>query len=71
MVLQQHFTIGHIDEKDVRYRVPMDMPRQYSYVEFKPSGPELEASTAITDKPGVPEEEQLRGRTPVWENIEY
>lgn len=71
MVLQQHFTIGHIDEKDIRYRVPMDMPRQYSYVEFKPSGPELEASTAITDKPGVPEEEQLRGRTPVWENIEY
>jgi hypothetical protein len=71
MVLQQHFTIGHIDEKDIRYRVPMDQPRKYTYVEFKPSGPEQEASTAITNKPDVPVEEQLRGRTPVWENIEY
>jgi hypothetical protein len=70
-ILQQHFTIGHIDEKDIRYRVPMDMPRQYSYVEFKPTGPELEASTEITNKPNVPEEVQLRGRTPVWENITY
>jgi len=23
MVLQQHFNIGHLDEKDIRYRVPV------------------------------------------------
>jgi len=71
MVLQQHFTIGHFDQKDIRYRVPMDQPRKYSYTEFKPTGPELEAEAEPTDKPDVPIEEQLRGRTPVWENIQY
>lgn len=71
MVLQQHFNIGHFDEKDIRTRVPMDMPRKYSYVEFKPTGPELEAEAQPTFKPDVPIEEQLKGRTPVWENIEY
>jgi hypothetical protein len=70
-LLQQHFQIGHIDETDIRYRVPMDQPRLYTYVEFKPRGPELEAQAEITDKPGVPDEIQLRGRTPVWENITY
>jgi hypothetical protein len=49
----------------------MDQPRLYTYVEFKPRGPELEAQAEITDKPGVPDEIQLRGRTPVWENITY
>lgn len=71
MVLQQHFTIGHIDEKDIRYRVPMDPRVKYQAVEFKPHGPELEASSEPTFKPGIPEEEQLKGRTPVWESIMY
>ncbi len=70
-VMQQHFSINHIDEKDIRSRVPVTNPVKYVAVQLKPSGPELEAEAKITDKPDVPIEQQLRGRTPVWENIEY
>lgn len=71
MVLQQHFTIGHIDEKDIRYRVPVGNPIKYVAVQFAPSGPEQEAQAQVTDKPNIPEERQLRGRTKVWANTEY
>lgn len=71
MVLQQHFNIGHIDEKDIRYKVPVTNPTRFAAVQFAPSGPEQEADSSITNKPNIPEERQLRGRTKVWENIEY
>ncbi len=71
MVLQQHFTIGHIDEKDIRYRVPVGDPIKFVAAQFAPSGPEQEANSDPTDKPNIPEERQLKGRTKVWENIEY
>jgi hypothetical protein len=70
-VMQQHFTINHIDEKDIRFSVPMTNPVKFVATQLKPVGPEEEAEAKITDKQGVPEEQQLRGRTPVWENIEY
>lgn len=70
-VMQQHFNIGHIDEKDIRVRVPVTNPVKFVAIQLKPTGPELEAEANITNKPNVPIEQQLRGRTPVWENIEY
>jgi hypothetical protein len=70
-VLQQHFTIGHIDEKDIRYRVPMTSPIRYVAVQLKPSGPEEEADSRITNDPNISQEEQLRGRTLAWKNLEY
>jgi hypothetical protein len=70
MLLQQHFNVGHFDEKDIRYRVPLDNLR-FPAVEFMPNGPEYEADNQITDKPEIPEDRQLRGRQPVWANIEY
>jgi len=71
MVLQQHFNIGHLDEKDIRYKVPMDNPVRYTAVQFGPTPPEEGGPTPITDKPNIPDERELRGRTKVWENIEY
>jgi len=71
MVLQQHFNIGSIDEKDIRYSVPMGNPARYTAIEFIPSGPEQEASDQVTDKPNIPEERQLKGRTLAWENSEW
>lgn len=71
MLLQQHFTVGHFDEKDIRYRVPVDNPVKYAAIQFAPSGPEAGASTDITDKSNIPEDRQLRGRTKVWEDTEY
>jgi hypothetical protein len=70
-VMQQHFTINHIDEKDIRCRVPVTNPVKFVAIQLKPTGPELEAESRVTNKPDVPVEQQLRGRTPVWENIEY
>jgi hypothetical protein len=71
MVLQQHFNIGHIDEQDIRNKVPVDNPVKYSAIQFAPRGPENGGSTDITDKPNIPEERQLRGRTRAWEGGTY
>jgi hypothetical protein len=71
MVLQQHFNIGHLDENDIRYQVPVGDPIKYPAVQFAPSGPEQEAEAKPTEKPNIPDERELRGRTKVWENIEY
>jgi len=71
MVLQQHFNIGHLDEKDIRYQVMVGNPVKYEAVQFKPRGPEQEARAEPTEKPNIPDERELRGRTPVWENIEF
>jgi hypothetical protein len=71
MVLQQHFNIGHLDEQDIRYQVPVGNPVKFSAVQFVPAGPEREADTSITEKPNIPDERELRGRTKVWENTEY
>lgn len=71
MVLQQHFNIGHLDEKDIRYRVPVGNPVRFAAVEFAPSGPEREADSSITGKGNIPDERELRGRSKAWEDITY
>ena len=71
MVLQQHFTIGHFDEKDIRYKVPMGDPTRYVADQFASQPPEEGGPTPITDKPGIPDERELRGRTVTWENTTY
>lgn len=71
MVLQQHFNIGHLDEKDIRYRVPVGNPVRHAMVQFAPRGPEQQAAAYPTEKPNIPDERELRGRTKVWENISY
>ncbi len=70
-LIQQHFNIGHIDEKDIRSRVPVSNPVKFMAVQFRPSGPEQEADSHITNDPNVPIEQQLRGRTPAWRNTTY
>ena len=71
MVLQQHFNIGHIDEKDIRCQVLVGNPVKYPAVQFAPSGPEQEARSDVTDKTNVPEELELRGRSLAWQNTTY
>jgi hypothetical protein len=69
MVLQQHFNLGHLDEQEIRYKVPVDQPRGFV---TNLSGPVLPAPPSeVTDSSSVPEEKQLRGRTTVWENTVY
>lgn len=91
-VLQQHFTMGYLDEGDIRYQIPVTgtaLPlqpktqttdrivtgdpgefRHNPSVQEHPIGPDP-THPMITDKDGIPEERQDRGRTPVWENITY
>jgi hypothetical protein len=71
MVLQQHFNIGHIDEKDIRYRVPVGNPIKFAAIQFAPSGPEHEALAEPTSKPNIPDERELKGRTKAWENTTF
>jgi len=71
MVLQQHFNIGHLDEKDIRYKVPMDTSRRTLAGQVREVIPPEHQPAEITDKPGIPDEREERGRTATWENIEY
>ncbi len=71
IILQQHFTIGHIDANDIVQSVPVGLSVKFPGVEFAPSGPEQEAVSETTDRPNIPAEEQMRGRTPAWVNITY
>jgi len=71
MVLQQHFNIGHLDEKDIRYLVPMDNPSRGLPNQAQLSVPPLNSPAQITDKPEIPDERELRGRTITWANIVY
>ena len=70
MVLQQHYNIGHLDEKDIRYRVPIDNPSRFAN-QAQLLVPPLNSPAQVTDKPGIPDERELRGRTIAWENIVY
>jgi hypothetical protein len=97
-LLQQHFTIGYIDEGDIRYQVPIDGVVDYTYPETRygfvhaPSLPvdgdfpntvypwtgdppfeqgPREVNPMITEKDNTPDDVEQRGRTPVWENINY
>lgn len=71
MVLQQHFNIGHIDEKDIRYSVPVDNPQGFVLNQLEPVIPPQHFPAQETDKPNIPNERELRGRTATWENIVY
>jgi hypothetical protein len=68
MILQQHFNIGYIDEKDIRYRLPIDNLQGLTVEQVLPPGlsPVVE-----TSKPNIPNERELRGRTKTWENLTY
>lgn len=70
-ILQQHFSIGSFDEKDIRYKVPVENPVKYAATQFAPSGPEMEADGSVTDKPGIGDERELRGRSLAWKNQNY
>ena len=77
MVLQQHFNIGHIDEKDIRYKVPIDGTDRFAINQLGivlPDDPVMGTSSPaadITSKPNIPDEREIRGRTVAWENIVY
>lgn len=72
MQLQQHFTIEHLDEPDIRYKVPLPDPRLMRAPETRWQVPGQGGSTPMmTEKVTIPDERELRGRSVTWENIMY
>jgi len=85
IALQQHFQIGYLDEQDIRYRVPVQGITELPWPQTRtteertvcnnaaphPVGFDYQASTMATEKDNIPDEREQRGRTPVWENINY
>lgn len=69
MQLQQHFSISHLDEGDIRYKVPvldtttLVVP-QTRYI-IPGSG---KAHPETTSREAIPDEREFRGRSPVYEN---
>ena len=86
-LLNQFFTIGYLDEADIRYRVPVlgisenTFPEtrymdEWDYEEHDdrdiyPVGADNQSQPQTTEKENIPDEREKRGRTPVWENQNY
>lgn len=72
-IFQQHFNLAPLDHNDVRYKVSITggedgvPPAWNAYRAARPT----DASPTIPDKPEIPEQYELKGRTVTFENIVY
>jgi len=70
---QQHFTMSIIDHGDIRYQIPIDggqdgVPASFDqYREPRPT----DAAPVIPDKPEIPKDRLIKGRTVTFENISF
>jgi hypothetical protein len=86
LILQQAFQIGYLDTGDIRYRVPMSdlerlpwpetrytRPEEAPCVESEPYpvGFDYQASPMMSEAAKIPDGREQRGRTPVWQLIQY
>lgn len=69
MQLQQHFTISHLDESDIRYKVPVldTSSLIVPQTRFLRNGIGT-ATPMTTERETIPDERQIRGRTATFEN---
>jgi len=73
VIMQQHFTMSYLDQGDIIYKIPItggETSVPASYDPYRQTAP-TEASPAINDKPEIPKERIIRGKTVTWENIAY
>jgi hypothetical protein len=69
MQLQQHFSISHLDESDIRYKVPVLDTSSLVIPQTRYIIPgEGSATPMTTERQAIPDEREIRGRTPVFEN---
>lgn len=76
-VLQQHFSIGYLDENDIRYRIPAnaEMLERLAYPQTRVhrnwEKPTQDGTVypQITDNPNIEDGRQDRGRTPTYGRI--
>lgn len=72
-IYQQHFTIAHVDERDIRYKIPITggengVPASTDLFREDRKSP---ASPVINDKPEIDKSRIIRGRTVTFENISW
>jgi hypothetical protein len=71
-IFQQHFTLAPLDQHDVRYLVPINggISTPVAWNAFR-EGRLSDASPTIPQKPEIPDQYRLTGRTVTFENIVY
>jgi len=69
MILQQHFPISHLDEQDIRSRVPVFDTNTLIYpnTRYQVLG-DGKSTPMITERSAIPDEREFRGNTVVFEN---
>jgi hypothetical protein len=72
-IYQQHFNIAPLDQKDIRYKVPIsggvaNIPAAWNA--YRTTRP-VDASPTIPNKPEIPDQYERTGRTVTFENIMY
>ena len=69
MQLQQFFTVSHLDEGDVRYKIPVIDAARLSAPQTRWIVPGKGGSTPMmTEREEIPDEREIRGGTVVFEN---
>lgn len=76
MQLQQMFSIGHLDEQDIRYKVPLFDPLLLEAPQTRYLRPDMiegggGATPMVTEKATIQDGREIRGSTVTFENIEY
>jgi hypothetical protein len=72
MQLQQHFMVSHLDEQDIRYKVPipdsqfMESPQTRHIVSGTGS-----STPMMTEKATIPDEREIRSSSITGENVNY
>jgi hypothetical protein len=84
--LQQTFQIGYLDTGDIRYSVPMSALERLPWPQTRYTSPQLapcedsapypigtdpQAGPMMSEKKGIPDAREKRGRTPVFQNATY
>jgi len=73
LIAQQMFSVSYLDEKDIRYQVPLNPDTDLEGpVPIETTGRSLAGVTAdspVRTNTSMSDERELRGRTPTWENI--
>jgi hypothetical protein len=69
MQLQQFFTVSHLDEGDIRYKVPVLDTSRLSAPQTRWITPGKGGSTPMmTEREAIPDEREIRGNSVVFEN---
>jgi hypothetical protein len=72
MQLQQFFTISHLDEQDIRYKIPVLDTTVLVFPQTRYTIPgKGNATPMVTESQRIPDEHEIRGATVTFQNTQY